>query len=134
MNLIEISVILILHWIADYVMQDGEWAVRKSKDFDFLVTHTFVYSVIMSTGVGVLMYYNISCIDCLPCTIFIFFIVTFLLHTITDFFTSKKTSREYSKKNFGTTIPRGFDFFVTLGFDQLLHYIQLFGIYYLLIK
>ena len=113
-----ILTIIVLHWFADFVMQRGVDAINKSKSVEHLLYHTIIYSMLwfipmifFMSGVKTIMFVGI----------------TFIFHTITDFFTSKKTSKEYKLQNFGRdSLPRGFDFFVTLGFDQVLHYIQLF--------
>lgn len=118
---------VILHWFADYVMQEGDWAVKKSKEWPALLKHTGTYTVIF----GLVTLVN-------PLTPMIgtdwgaFVLITFVLHTITDYFTSKHNSKQYQKGNFGTSIPRGMDFFVTLGFDQVLHGLQLFITYWYL--
>jgi len=53
-------------------------------------------------------------------------------HTITDYFTSKITSRLYAQGKFGSTIPN-LGFFSMIGFDQVLHYGQLLLTFHLLI-
>jgi hypothetical protein len=62
----------------------------------------------------------------------IFVGITFIIHTLTDYFTSKHTSKQYLLKNFGGPIPRKMDFFVAIGFDQVLHHTQLILTYYFL--
>ena len=113
--------IIVWHWFADFVMQDGEEAKMKSHNFGALLKHTTRYSLLW-----------------LPMTLLlgmngvIFVGITFILHTITDYFTSKHTSKQYKLGNFGGPIPRKMDFFVTIGFDQVLHYTQLVLTYYFL--
>jgi len=63
--------------------------------------------------------------------IFLFFPITFILHTLTDYFTSKIVKYKFNKKHYGSFIPN-FGAFTIIGLDQLLHYIQLFLTYYLL--
>lgn len=43
MNLIEIFSIIIIHWFADFLMQDEKWALGKSKNWKDLLSHTFTY-------------------------------------------------------------------------------------------
>ena len=118
---------IILHWFADYVMQEGDWAVNKSKEWPSLLKHTSTYTVIF--GLGTLLN---------PLTPLIgtnwlsFVLITFVLHTITDYFTSRHSSKQYQMGNFGNHVPRGMDFFVTLGFDQVLHGLQIFITYWYL--
>jgi hypothetical protein len=59
--------------------------------------------------------------------------ITFVAHTITDYITSRIVSRKFANKEFGSPIPNT-GAFTVIGFDQVLHYIQLFGTYYLLIN
>ena len=78
--------------------------------------------------------------------------ITFIFHTLTDFLTSKLNTKlwnkveqnkelldndnegynvEYFKEKIGKSIH---NFFVSIGFDQYLHYIQIFLTYYILFK
>jgi hypothetical protein len=52
--------------------------------------------------------------------------ITFIFHTITDYFTSRLNSKLWKKGDVH-------NFFVSIGFDQVLHYVQLFLTYKLLI-
>ena len=38
MNLIEIFSIIIIHWFADFIMQDEKWALGKSKNWSDLLS------------------------------------------------------------------------------------------------
>jgi hypothetical protein len=60
-----------------------------------------------------------------------FWIITFVAHTITDYFSSIIVSNKFAKKEYETSIPNTGPFTI-IGIDQVLHYIQLFGTYYLL--
>lgn len=51
--------------------------------------------------------------------------ITFIFHTITDYFTNRLNSKLWAKGDVH-------NFFVSVGFDQCLHYVQLFLTYYLL--
>lgn len=120
-----IITIVIFHWFADFVMQRSDDAINKSKSFYHLVNHSFLYSVLWFFPLSFIFIDNLDSIS--------FVVITFLLHTLTDYFTSKKTSEEFKYQHFGRNkLPRTFDFFVTIGFDQVLHYLQLFLTYYLL--
>ncbi len=136
MNLIEILGIIYIHGFADFVMQDGKWAVGKSKNWHDLLSHTFMYSFIwLVIGAAISCPFfdgKYKLINVQDVVMFVF--ITFICHTITDYYTSRKTSKEYSKGNFGGKIPRGLDFFVVIELDQCLHYTQLFITYWLLTK
>lgn len=57
--------------------------------------------------------------------------ITFICHTATDYVTSRIVSKKFAKGHYGSAIPN-FGAFTIIGFDQILHYIQLFLTYYIL--
>lgn len=115
MALIEIFAIIIIHWIADFVLQTDWQAKNKSKRNDALLLHTSIYSSIWIIPAILILGLN----GCL------FFLITFMCHTITDYFTSRLNTKLWAKGDVH-------NFFVSIGFDQVLHYIQLFTTYYCL--
>jgi len=130
MTLIEIFGILIVHWIADFILQSDADAKGKSVYMKHLVSHTFLYSLFW---VAPLLIYSILN-DLYHVTAgkklhnkFYFVIITFILHTVTDYFTSRLNSKLWAA---GKT----HNFFVSIGFDQLLHYFQLFITFYIIFK
>lgn len=114
--------ILICHWIADCVLQTHWQATNKSKNNEALLQHTCVYSVVMSVAMIFIMP-----ISEYGCASLIFLPITFICHTITDYFTSRLNTWLLNKKDYH-------NFFVSVGFDQILHYVQLFLTYYYLTK
>lgn len=108
--------ILIVHWIADFVLQDEEWALKKHNDVHILTMHVMTYTVfwaiylilVQSTATQVIYF----------CTI------TGVFHFCTDYVTSKITHAQAEARHFGSPIPN-FGLFTVVGFDQILHYIQL---------
>lgn len=118
MNLITIFSILAIHWFADFVCQTDKQAKNKSTNIFYLLEHTIIYSLIWVIP----MFFMLPTINVLP-----FWFITFIFHTITDYFTSRLNTYLWNKGDIH-------NFFVSIGFDQLLHYIQLFGTYYLLLK
>jgi len=121
LSLTEIFAIIIIHWLADFVFQDEKWALGKSKNWNDLLFHTITYSVLFS----------LLLIPFLGKLSFVFFYITFIAHTITDYFTSRIVSKKFANKHYGSAIPN-FGAFTIIGIDQVLHYIQLFTTYYLL--
>lgn len=115
MNLIEIFSIILIHWFADFVLQTDKQAKGKSKNWSDLLEHTLTYSVIWW-----LMLFFLPWFDVIT-----FIGATFIFHTSTDYFTSKLNNKLWVKED-------KHNFFVSVGFDQVLHYIQLFTTYYLL--
>lgn len=109
--------ILFVHWIADFVLQTDKQAKGKSKNWSDLLSHTFSYSSVWISALAI--WFLLNDIDKVSInTIGVFALVTFLAHTITDYFTSRLNSKFWQQ---GKT----HQFFVSVGFDQILHYVQL---------
>jgi hypothetical protein len=134
-TLTEIIVIIIIHWVADFVFQDKKWALGKSKNWNDLLTHTSIYSLIWFLAGMIYLAYSFTKEPIQPTSnllpIFIFTVVTFITHTITDYFTSRIVIIKFENKHYGSAIPN-FGAFTIIDIDQVLHYIQLFITYYLL--
>ena len=124
MTYLIIMSIILIHWFADFVLQTDKQAKGKSKNWTDLLDHTVNYSIVLSalsmflwpTGHTNAWYVAHS---------FYFAVITFIAHTITDYFTSRLNSKLWAE-------GKVHQFFVSIGFDQVLHYAQLFGTYYLL--
>ena len=103
------TVILILfaHFIADFICQTDKIAINKSDSLGYLSLHALMYSMLFLIW-G-----------------FYFFLATFILHWIVDFFSSKLTTRLFKA-------GERHWFFVVIGFDQFVHVTGLFITYYLL--
>lgn len=126
-----IVVILVCHWFFDWFLQTDEMSKGKSKSNFTLFYHVWVYLIglaIMTTlilvgsdrGWGAVINNKVE------------FALTFTLinafaHFVTDWVTSRATSGLYKEERYH-------DFFVTIGADQMVHYITLFGTYALLAK
>lgn len=123
LSLTEIFSIILIHWFADFVLQTDKQARGKSKNWSDLLEHTTVYSLVF----GIIMCFILP-VDKPYIGVYLplaFFFITFIAHTITDYFTSRLNSKLYAKGDIH-------NFFVSVGFDQVLHYVQLFTTYYLL--
>lgn len=129
--------IIVIHYIADFIFQAEEWAENKSKHNWALIMHTITYTAVWIVPAAFL--FNFACDGSIFGTciysnkLFIFLGVTFVLHTITDYFTSRIVSKRFADKYYGSPIPN-LGAFSIIGFDQVLHYAQLFLTYYLLSK
>ncbi len=110
--------LLLSHWISDFVYQTDYQAKNKSKSWKALLSHTSIYSLIMMYAC--LFILNLSISD-----VFLFGLITFVCHTITDYFTSRLNTKLWTKGDVH-------NFFVSVGFDQFLHAVQLFATYELL--
>lgn len=136
-NLIEVFAILIIHWVADFVLQTHEQAINKSKSNWYLTAHVATYSVVwLLVGwiytMALMFYYDdkyctANCHHNYLWTTSLFVLITSVCHWITDYFTSRKTSYLFGKGDYHNG-------FVVVGLDQILHYTQLFLTYQLLFK
>jgi hypothetical protein len=124
MTLIEIFIILMVHYLADFVAQTDEQAKGKSKNWNDLLSHTFQYSLHWLAAGLILFLISPFDMKIIPNTI-VFFFITFMCHTTTDYFTSRLNSKLWSEGKVHL-------FFVSIGFDQILHYMQLFLTYWFL--
>lgn len=118
--------IIFIHWIADFVFQSRQMGENKSKSNYWLTIHVLTYSCITITCWLLLMFidgshFTIKNYD-LVNRFELSFIFIFVLHWITDYITSRITGKYAVEK-------RWYGFFTTIGFDQVLHYVQLFTVY-----
>lgn len=92
--LLHIQLLIILHFVADFVCQEEEWATTKHKSLKSLLYHCMTYSLwFILFG--------------LP-----FILITFTTHFIIDFSSSKLYYKYYYMDR---------KFFIALGADQMLH-------------
>jgi hypothetical protein len=123
MNITILLWILFTHFIADFVCQTHEMSINKSKSNYWLNYHVLVYSCI-TFGAWIIPYTLFGMND-FNLTIMLLFPITFVTHWITDYFTSRWTSRLWAKKDVH-------NFFVVIGLDQFIHYTTLLLTYKLL--
>lgn len=117
-----IITILVLHFIFDFFFQTDKMAQGKSKNFYDLSTHVGVVSI------GILLMGVLNCNYFEHAGLMVAFIViNSLAHFFTDYFSSRASSRLYNDNEFH-------DFFGTIGLDQLVHYVTLFGTFVWLTK
>ena len=115
-----ILAILFIHWFADFVIQSDDDAKGKSTSVKHLLSHTFDYSLVWYLVSLIVVTFGI-----LPAVFLWFAPITFVVHTMTDYCTSKLNSYLWAKGDVH-------NFFVSVGFDQFLHYVQLFGTFFIL--
>lgn len=122
-------IIIFIHWIADFVLQTDWQAQNKSKSNFALLSHTSNYSLVwllpMCLVFGVMKEGETT--EWIFWSSIYFGMITFVVHTVTDYFTSRLNSKLWSA-------GKVHYFFVSVGFDQVLHYGQLFLTYYFLIN
>lgn len=113
---------LFAHWMSDFVFQSHWMAMNKSKNWTALSAHVTIYSLCMTGALCAFLILPIPFVI-LPALIqnivVPFFVITFVAHFLTDAITSRITAHLYAKDD-------THNFFVVVGFDQVLHYTQLF--------
>lgn len=118
MELQVIFLILLTHFVGDFVFQSDWQAQNKSTHNLPLIAHIITYSLVWF-------------IVLIPTHSFIFTsaftIITFGAHFATDWITSRCTKYFREKGDYH-------NFFKIVGFDQVLHYTQLIFTYLFLIK
>lgn len=116
-NLIVVLIILLWHWFADFILQTDWQAKNKSTNNIALFTHVWIYT--LSWGVLLYIFFP-SLLCCLW-----FMPITFVCHLVTDYITSRINTKLYKQGKIHW-------FFVSIGFDQFLHFTQLLLTYYYL--
>lgn len=113
--------IILIHFLADFGLQTTDQAMNKSTDVKYLLYHVLVYSLVWFIAVLALReYIGFTGLDCIMFSSF-----TFGCHFFTDFITSRIGKPFWEKKD----LHNGF---VVIGFDQMLHYLQLYFTFKLL--
>lgn len=117
-----ISTILVFHWVTDFFLQTDEQAKGKSSSNKWLGMHVGTYSL----GVLFITMLNFN-LFLSPIAALVFWLLNVVAHFFTDYVTSRATSLLWKE-------GRTHDFFVTIGADQLIHYMTLFGTFIWLTK
>ena len=112
--------ILIVHWVSDFVLQTHHMSTRKSSSNYYLTMHVIVYS--FSTIFSWALILPLLGIHLTSGPVWLAFLLIFATHWVTDYFTSRWTSKLYKEEKYH-------DFFVVIGLDQVLHYVQLLLIF-----
>jgi membrane-bound metal-dependent hydrolase YbcI (DUF457 family) len=116
MTLAQIFIIIFFHWLFDFFLQTDDMAKNKSSSNLALGQHVSLYTVGLFF-MSCLLFSNTNFAYGL-----IWVVVNGVLHFFTDYVTSRATSLLYKDEKYH-------DFFVTIGFDQMIHYVTLFGTY-----
>lgn len=113
-TLYSIITIIVCHWLFDFFWQTDKMAQGKSKNNSDLFDHICVYTI----GLVVCTALNGSILNNYAWLYWI--AINSIAHFFTDYITSRASSNLWEKKEVH-------DFFVTIGADQMIHYITLFG-------
>lgn len=97
------------HWIGDFVLQTHWQASNKSKRNIALIRHVLVYGACLTVAAGLMF----------PSPQWLLFVwINCALHFATDYFTSRASAWQWHKQHMH-------NFFVVIGFDQLIHQVTL---------
>lgn len=115
---------LVVHWFADFVCQTHWQAINKSKRWDALSKHVLSYTIVFGLGlIGTFAFFAgqlFSLAMLLHWQNFAIVIVANgVLHFITDAVTSRWSSYLWKQQKIH-------DFFVVIGFDQVIHQLTIF--------
>lgn len=113
MTLWTVLALVAAHFVGDFLLQTEWEATEKWHDFDALSQHTVTYAVLF-------IFWGVP-----------FVLITLVAHTLTDYFTSKINHRLAESAK---TSGKWHNFFAMIGFDQTLHYAQLFVTAYYLLR
>ena len=106
--MLDIIILIWMHFIADFILQTDTMAVNKSKSNKWLTVHVTIYTIPF-------LYFG-----------WLFAIINGIAHFVTDYVTSRVASKLWAK-------DERHWFFVTVGFDQAIHITTLLLTYYYLI-
>lgn len=101
--------LLAVHWVADFVLQTHWQASNKSKRLDALAKHVGTYTLVLCAGTLFIFPDQQNGMEVL-----LFTLANGALHFVTDYFTSCWSAKLYAKQDWH-------NFFVVIGFDQLIH-------------
>ena len=112
----ELIYLMFCHYIADFCLQTENQAKNKSSNILKLLEHTYLYSLFMLLT-SLLFFTQLEAM--------IFGLSCFILHTITDFVSSRLSEIQYQKQKMNGIIG----FWSIIGMDQFLHFVQIYLTY-----
>ena len=112
----EIILILLSHWIADFVCQSDKIAKNKSKSNKILFWHIVQYIAVMYNLIfwSLLVFGEFSLSSASALGFIGFILLNGVLHFVIDYFTSRLTSYYFNNQMYH-------EGFVIVGLDQFLH-------------
>ena len=108
-----VLLILIAHYMADFLFQTRWMATNKSSNFLALLTHVSVYTLVIGIY---LLFFLPEEYD--PALIYLFAVFNGFAHLVVDYISSRLSAYWWSVKRYD-------NFWYVIGFDQLLHTIIL---------
>ena len=99
--------VLFVHWVGDFIFQSRWMADNKSKDWEALILHVFIYALTVWFCIFIMQAWAIEVV----CR---YALVNFIIHLGTDAMTSRMTKIAIGEKNMHL-------FFGIVGADQFCH-------------
>lgn len=127
--------LLAVHWVADFVLQTHWQASNKSRNGVALSYHVVTYTIVL--GIATVLIFRLCPVPVPFNNIIVFISLNGALHLWTDYATSRINSKLFMKEvnkvyaNYsipGNVVWDNFNlhnFFVMIGFDQLIHNVTL---------
>lgn len=125
--------ISIVHWVADFIVQDHEDAVNKWQKTRSLTNHAFTYTITMFMGMCIALSVFIAVpafgykvappVGVMAIFVLVWSLLNGVLHWVTDYFTSKHVHRLFQAAPFRRTKYK--DAFIVVGLDQVIHLLTL---------
>lgn len=130
LELVLVLQIVFAHWVSDFVLQSGWMANNKSKNWRALLAHVatytasmtvlmFIMAILLSDTVIKFNMINGIILAMTPSAYMAWILLNGVLHLITDAITSRITYKLWGRSKMH-------EFFVVVGFDQMIHYTCLF--------
>ena len=130
LELVLVLQIVFAHWVSDFVLQSGWMATNKSKNWRALLAHVatytasmtvlmFIMAILLSDTVIKFNMINGIILAMTPSAYMAWILLNGVLHLITDAITSRITYKLWGRSKMH-------EFFVVVGFDQMIHYTCLF--------
>lgn len=123
-SIITALLLIAIHFFADFVCQTTDMAVNKHKSNYYLTIHVLVYTLVTFLAWTFTVFQPAMDFQSINYVHFAVFI--FSTHWITDYITSRISSKYFGKGDYHNG-------FVVVGIDQVFHYIQLLSAYYLFV-
>ena len=114
----QLVALLATHWVGDFVLQTNFQASNKNRRLDALSLHVATYTATLFLAAIILFGVMVAVI---------FAAVNGALHFVTDYITSRASSKLWAEQNWHR-------FFVTIGFDQLIHQATLASTLWIMVK
>jgi len=129
-ELVLVLQIVFAHWVSDFVLQSHWMATKKSKNWRALLAHVATYTASMTVLMFIMALLladtvikfnmiNGIILAMTPTAYMAWILLNGMLHLITDAVTSRITYKLWGRSKMH-------EFFVVVGFDQMIHYTCLF--------